>query len=201
MGAQPLYTYAKEKTMYIFSIKPGANHLKDDKYLVWSGLVLYEAFHPHKITDDYLQSYFGTRHKLLKCFEALGFNYGEFASPLDLKKNTYAERAMKNFEIRQRFEGFLEKKRIVGLEFFNSGYYLMALISALQEEKLNRDTINDHLYQFSSNWKKVQKNLSYKLPQIELAKYDKTYINLTQPELMTRSLDALKAIKSFYGKI
>jgi hypothetical protein len=198
---KPAFEYATNKFNYIFSIKPEDKLLKQDKYSFWAGFTLFESIHPFSNTDDNLSTYFSNRQKLLKSFEVLGFDGKDASSITDIKAYSFIDRMTKNYELRDRLEGFLENRSNGNLELYRAGFALALLFTELQSPSVDRSKVQYQVQQFSLNWAKAQDIVKYRLPEVELNHSDDEYFIYSQPDLMKKSVSTLKAIKQFYGQI
>jgi len=197
----PAFEYVKSKFNYVFAVKPNDNRLKQDKYSFWAGFTLFESIHPSTNTDDYLKSFFFDKQKLLKSLEVLGFDDRDAASIPDLQTFNFIERMAKNYELRDRLEGFLENRSNGNLELYKSGFALASLITELQASEVDRSKVQSLVKTFSLNWEKAQKQIDYKLVAVELSYSDDEYFIYSQPALMKNSINTLEAIRRFYGSI
>lgn len=198
---EPVFEFLVDKINYTFAVKPNESFLKQDKYSFWAGFTLFESIHPSANTDDYLNSYFFDRNKLLKSLEVLGFDDRDAASIIDLRTYNFSERMAKNQGLRDRLEGFLEKRSNGNLELYESGFVLASLISELQSSEVDRSRVHTLVKNFSSNWEKAQEKLNYKLVSVELSLSDDEYFIYSQPNLMRESINTLESIREFYGSI
>lgn len=198
---KPAFDYITNKFNYIFAIKPEDKLLKQDKYSFWAGFTLFESIHPVSNTDDHLASYFSNRQKLLKSFEVIGFNGKGASSITDIKAYSFIDRMAKNYELRDRLEGFLESRSNGNLELYRAGFALALLLTELQSTSVDKSKVQYQVQQFSLDWAKAQDAVKYRLPEVELYYSDDQYFIYYQPILMKKSVNTLKAIKQFYGQI
>lgn len=198
---KPAFEFARNKFNYIFAIKPEGKLIKQDKYSFWSGFTLFETIHPYSNTDNSLETYFLSRQKLLKSFEVLNFDGKNTSSISDIRGNSFFERMTRNYELRDRLEGYLEKRSNGNLELYRSGFALAALIYQLQSHPVDRSKVQSQVEQFSLHWTRAQNILEYKLIEVELKHNDNEYFIYSQSDLMQESINTLEAIKLFYGPI
>lgn len=107
----------------------------------------------------------------------------------------------KNYELRNRLEGYLEHRSNGNLELYKAGFSLASLITELQSPPVDVSKVQYQIKQFSSNWEKAQDTIEYRLFDVELSYSDDEYFIYNQTDLMIKSVNTFKKVKLFYGQI
>jgi hypothetical protein len=133
---------------------------------------------------------------LIKQFRILEFEPSNNISFSKIKSLDPSERLNVYFELRQDFEGFLERKENGLKESFEAAYQLTTIIYELNS--LDTKRFNSILNKFNQNIMFIQKYRSIRFPHIPIQDYIKSN-SINKIKVMKNAIDSLKEIKKFLG--
>lgn len=192
----PTYSYFKPDVYYILNIKPDEDQLVDHKYSFWAGFIAYERFHPLSYSENPYQLKYSHQNMLERCFQVLGFK-----AENKFYYNNELDEFLEIGTIRERLEGFLEKKGKSNLRLYLLGFKLNLLINELQKAEPSELIVKEYISDLSLLWKKIRSDLSYKFPSLKIINHSGKNFIYSQPKLMEDAINSLEEIRSFYGSL